>query len=688
MIGTCFRERYQILAEIGKGGMSTVYLAKDKNLESFWAIKHVNNKNVDISAFKKEAELLSSLNHSDIPRIVDRIEINNEYFVIMDFIDGVSLGKLVLEDGPLLEDQVVKYAIMLCDVLEYLHTVKDNPIIYRDLKPENIMLTQSGRIKIIDFGIAQECIRGKKVDGQSVGTKGFAAPEQYNGGSNILDERTDIYGLGATLFFLVTGITPDKPPKGVPLIRKIDPSLSEGLEFIISKCTKDNPDDRYQNCLELREDLINIHELNSDYRLKMKKKLALFSTSLACCIFFSSLSFIGYKGILSEKQDKFQQKYNIALQYDKINDYSNASKYYIQAIDHKPNDVNTYIRLFNSLLPKNENEDYINKTKTAIDEMRKRYLENEESKMYNDPNLLLLITKKCIEVNDPAYASFACDYINTIKNSTEYKKGKLNKTEIDCYEILVNNSAKSADTLNFEQFSNTLKTLEQNTDILDIPIAKQLENYYTIMLIYSSYPNNFEMSYDKIYDLGVKCKKIIETSDQVDELQFNSIIPLYELVASSLYNNAVINKNNKEKLNYYSKCIEWFDFLNDLNADLPENLHIKRGNAYKAMFDISYEPSSQKEITKEISNYLNNSIKEYKGVINQNKNNFIANVYLTQVLLTQELVKPVEKRDFNIVKQSYSNVLKLKTENKNISNIALSQFSSLKYMMINAGLEG
>ena len=176
-IGTVLRDRYELITELGKGGMSTVYLAKDRNLDSYWAVKQVkNSSSVDIDAFKKEVELLSSLSHSDIPRIVDRIEVNDDFFVVMDFVDGTSLGKKVLTEGPLPEDHVVEWEKMLCDVLDYLHHAKANPIIYRDMKPDNVMLTQSGRIKLIDFGIARECRHGEKQTGASIGTRGYAAP--------------------------------------------------------------------------------------------------------------------------------------------------------------------------------------------------------------------------------------------------------------------------------------------------------------------------------------------------------------------------------------------------------------------------------------------------------------------------------------------------------------------------------
>lgn len=248
------KDRYEIIAELGKGGMGAVFLARDKNLGSYWAVKQVkNNSEVDIEAFKKEVELLSSLNHSDIPRIVDRIEVDEDYFVIMDFIDGVSLGKKVNAEGPQAEEDVVKWATYLCEILDYLHTVKSNPIVYRDMKPENIMLIQNGRVKLIDFGIAKECVRGEVQSGKSIGTMGYAAPEQYKGGSNILDERTDIYSLGCTLFYLVTGIVPEKPSVSTIPVRQINPLISEGLEYIIDKCTRFNAKDRYQNCKELKE---------------------------------------------------------------------------------------------------------------------------------------------------------------------------------------------------------------------------------------------------------------------------------------------------------------------------------------------------------------------------------------------------------------------------------------------------
>lgn len=272
MVGKVLNERYELIAELGKGGMGSVYLARDKILGSYWAVKQVkNNKSVDVEAFKKEVELLSTLNYPDVPRIVDRIELGEDFFVVMDFIDGVSLSKKVEAEGPQPEKDVVEWAKLLCDTLDYLHTTKSNPIIYRDMKPDNIMLTKNGRVKLIDFGIAIECVKGQPYLGPKVGTKGYAAPEQYV--NDVLDERTDIYSLGVTLYYLVTATTPGASPESIRPIREINPTLSEGLEYIIEKCTQADPKDRYQNCKELKRDLENINMLNSKYRKAMKKSL-------------------------------------------------------------------------------------------------------------------------------------------------------------------------------------------------------------------------------------------------------------------------------------------------------------------------------------------------------------------------------------------------------------------------------
>ncbi len=681
-------DRYEIIAELGKGGMSTVYLAKDKNLDSYWAVKQVKNDNkVDIEAFKKEVELLSSLNYPDIPRIVDRIELDNDFFVVMDFIDGTSLGKKVLAEGPSPEKDVVEWAKMLCDALIYLHNVKDNPIVYCDMKPNNVILNQSGRIKLIDFGIAKECRRGEKQLGSSVGTKGFAAPEQYKGSSNILDERTDIYGFGATLYYLVTGNVPGKPPKAATPIRNINPTLSEGLEYIISKCMSDAPEDRYQNCMELKGDLDNIQQLTGAYRNKMTRKLVSFISSLVACIVFIIVMFLGLQGIRAVNEDYYQAAFRAASESERKGDYENAAKYYKEAVTYKSDDYDTHLLFFLALLPRTEEADFINQTKSAIDEMRKSYIENPESGMYHNMKLMYQVAKRCIEVNDPAYAAFAVEYIQEIKESREYVQGDINTAYIDSYEIIATNCAKNLNTLDFERFNSSLINLEDISDRQELFANEKLENYYTIMLMYARYPNYLINAYERIYEIGIKARDILDKNYQSDDLTFNNIIPMYELVASSLYNSAVTEADVVKKEETYRLSIEWFEYLEDLNADLEETLEMRKGNAYKGIFDIYNTVDRRDSMDDSAVQYLDKAADVFRNIISKNSKSFLAHVYLTQTCLEREMNKTSAERDYSEIKELYDAVVSLKSNDKNLSGIALSQFSSLKRQMEIAGLE-
>lgn len=164
-------------------------------------------------------------------------------------------------------ENVIDWSKQICLVLNYLHSLKPAKI-HRDIKPANLILMYDGRIKLIDFGIMREFNPKKAEDTCCLGTRGYAAPEQF-GGRGQTDARTDIYGLGMTMFHLVTGVDPKDAPYKIMPICKIDPSLPKGLEYIITKCTQVYPEARYQNCSDLINDLNNyIHLPPKNYILK------------------------------------------------------------------------------------------------------------------------------------------------------------------------------------------------------------------------------------------------------------------------------------------------------------------------------------------------------------------------------------------------------------------------------------
>lgn len=348
-IGAVIDGKYEILKLVGKGGMSKVYLAMDKRLNKQWAVKEIEKKSRDknnlvvIQSAIAEANMIKRLDHPTLPRIVDIIDNGNVIYIIMDYIEGESLSKVLERDGAQPQDQVIEWAKDLCEVLEYLHT-REPAIIYRDMKPANVMLKPDGSLKLIDFGIAREYKDQNIEDTVSLGTKGYAAPEQF-GGKGQTDARTDIYCLGVTLYHLVTGQNPCEPPYELYPIRHWDPSLSAGLEAIIQKCTQLNPVDRYQSCAELMYALEHYEEADESYRKQQKSKLKKFiisaSVTLACIIIGCMFLIINSADVSKQYKDYLFEASTATDFYVENNPEAEAKiNKYIAAIKLKENELN------------------------------------------------------------------------------------------------------------------------------------------------------------------------------------------------------------------------------------------------------------------------------------------------------------------------------------------------------------
>lgn len=263
-IGQVVNERYKLIRILGESTSFVTYLARDLKLDVYWAVKVCCKTGWNYSrglrdVLLNECEMLAHLDHPAIPRIADVIENDECIYVVREYAEGETLEKIVKKCGAQAVDSVVEWAVQICDVLKYLHSHTPS-YIYRDMKPSNVVLMPDGRVKIIDFGIMRIYKRFQKGDTQNLGTKGYAAPEQY-GGQHQSDARTDIYGLGMTLYRLLTGQEPEDAT-GVDLInKKSSLNLHKGLVYIISKCIRKNPDERYQSCDELIKDLSNYKKL-------------------------------------------------------------------------------------------------------------------------------------------------------------------------------------------------------------------------------------------------------------------------------------------------------------------------------------------------------------------------------------------------------------------------------------------
>lgn len=299
-VGSLVNGTYKILSEIGRGGMSVVYLAINERANKTWAVKEIRKDGVsDFQVVKQglivETEMLKSFDHPYLPSIIDVIDGEDSFVIVMDYIQGKSLEK-VLElsnNQPQKEEDVVRWAMQLCDVLGYLHT-REPPIVYRDMKPANVMLKPDNNITLIDFGTARKFKNSSVADTVCLGTRGYAAPEQY-GGMGQTDARTDIYCLGATLYHLLTGHSPADPPYEIYPIGKWIPAYADsGLEQIISKCTQQDPNERYQSCAELLYDLEHMGDMKKELRLARERQWRAFLASgLVFCIGLAGI--IGFR---------------------------------------------------------------------------------------------------------------------------------------------------------------------------------------------------------------------------------------------------------------------------------------------------------------------------------------------------------------------------------------------------------
>ncbi|MEE0957660.1 MAG: serine/threonine-protein kinase [Ruminococcus sp.] len=341
-LGEIIDGKYEILREIGRGGMSIVYLAMDKRLNKQWAIKEFRkdkddeSKRIALEALLREANLMKGLDHPTLPRIVDIIDQDNTVFIVMDYIEGESLNKVLNASGAQPQDAVIEWARQISEVLDYLHTRKP-PVIYRDMKPANIMLKPDGTVRLIDFGIAREYKEGQEGDTTSIGTRGYAAPEQF-GGQGQTDARTDIYSLGVTLYHLVTGKNPAEPPYKIYPIRHWNPNLSSGLEWLIQKCTQLDPNDRFQSCAEVLYVLDNLEKYDTTYRAKQKKKIRNVVIALICSAVFA---LGGVAALYLKGADHKQELIRLKSQ--------NTISGYIEAIRYDNTDADSYKQLMDKL---------------------------------------------------------------------------------------------------------------------------------------------------------------------------------------------------------------------------------------------------------------------------------------------------------------------------------------------------
>lgn len=240
--------KYRLLRPLGRGGEGSVWLSLHLQTEQLWAVKEIP-RGRDGQEFH-ELNMLKKLNHPSLVRILDVQEDTEAVYLIMEYIRGHNLAQMIRQQGRMSAEQVLEVGCQISRVLQYLHS-RPSPVYHLDIKPSNIILEKGGRLVLVDFGAARRPLyrEGEK---ERRGTAGFAAPEQYHFGDKV-DARTDIYGLGATMYFLISGVCYSRA-----LLKSRVPGCPEALEEILKKCVRNNPEERFENSRQLSRSLFRL----------------------------------------------------------------------------------------------------------------------------------------------------------------------------------------------------------------------------------------------------------------------------------------------------------------------------------------------------------------------------------------------------------------------------------------------
>lgn len=273
--GQILQGNYRIVGLLGQGGMGVVYLAEHTRLAGRrFAIKeNIPEANADPQTlaelrnqFYVEAKTLAALDHPNLPKVSDYFTVGDNEYLVMDFVEGENLQQVFDRhvqqfSAPLPEKSVLGWADQVLDALAYLHGQRPSPIVHRDIKPGNIILTPTGVVKLVDFGLVKLMGQGSQETAlalRGLGTPAYTALEQYPGSESHTDARTDLYALGATLYHLLTGASPANvrdrllTPKILKKPRRLNPNLSANTEAAILKAIEVHPSQRFQSAGQMR----------------------------------------------------------------------------------------------------------------------------------------------------------------------------------------------------------------------------------------------------------------------------------------------------------------------------------------------------------------------------------------------------------------------------------------------------
>lgn len=640
-------ERFELVAELGRGGASTVYLAKDLQLGRYWAVKAIlkNQSHQNYERFLEEVSLLSTLDHPDIPRIVQTIERDAFLYVVMDYINGVSLDKEIELKGNLKEDQVIHLGIKLCEILEYLHTVSDTPIIYCDLKPKNIMMVND-QPKIIDLGIAKKCASHVPVT-EYLGTLGYAAPEQYKNGSHLLTPATDIYALGNTLYKCLTG-----------QIFENAFILTGTLKNVVKRCLNKNPKDRYQSARVLKEELKRIKEIKGADKKAIKNRMflifTLFSMSLLCgSIFLFSTTFSQ-----SEQIKESTKQFNQGIRFEQEKNYQEAEIAYLNAF--KLNKTEEGLNRLYKTIKAMPGEDSKIKAMEDIDYFKGNFSPND---LKVSPVVLYQLILDIAELKEEViYGDYARELIKSLGQTKSY-----DAIELKNLEMLTQNIVLEEQEL--ENIRKDIKGLNEEVDNNHkLSQEEKLNHYHTLILLYHAYPTLTEDT-DFII-LSQKAKNIIEEEKVNEDFTFTKSLTLYETVGSFLIERAKEYQAPEEQIKLLKEAEAWFDYIDGLNLKQDQGFLTKKAVLYQGL------SQGAQRLGENGLKYREKEKEMYREIIKSDPQNIIVLLKLAQGLIEDGEYQ--EGMGYYKILEKYQG---------NMTPIQQSAFGSLRVLMSSRGME-
>lgn len=357
-----FLDTYEIKEKLGEGTGGIVYRAYHKRLRQDVVLKKMRIQGASTATKRQEVDILKRLHHSYIPQVLDFMELDGSIYTVMSYIPGKSFAQLIKEGVRFNQKQLIKWGIQICSALDYLHS-QNPPVIHSDIKPANIMLTPQGDICLIDFNISFY-LDYSQVLGY---TNGYTSPEQYlmatNSGAQrekqgSIDERTDIYSVGATMYYLVTG------RKILDFNRGIDKALvaantGDAFAQVIEKATRPNRKDRYHSAQEMLRGFENITKKDKRYRRLLHRQIAVRAGLFVMSAGFIVLGGYGIHQMKVERTEKYNELVEEQIDLQNEGAYEEQEDAYKEARALLPGNLEAYYQNLSSLYEQEKYEDCI-----------------------------------------------------------------------------------------------------------------------------------------------------------------------------------------------------------------------------------------------------------------------------------------------------------------------------------------